>query len=564
MTAAHRNRSFSPALAAFCAALVVTSILPVAVFRSGARSAYVDDTVARATDRISVIVQGFPGSDRSVSDAITRAGGTVTDVLPIVDGFAATVPAASIGSLAKLSIVRGISLDRSVRLLETAPGDASALASAYPRVVGATDLWSAGYTGQGVTVAIVDTGVDQVPDLAGRVLSVFDDPSAHTSACEDLSGEHGCTDTYGHGTFLAGIIAGNGASSGGVWKGVAPSANILSIKIAGADGSSDVSNILAAIQWIVSFKDRYGIRVLNLSLGTDATGTYLTDPLNYAVERAWMAGIVVVVSASNQGPNPGTISKPADDPYVITVGAIDDRGTADVGDDELPAFSARGPTAADGLTKPDVVAPGAHLTSLRAVGSSIDSLFPSYVDGAYRTGSGTSMSAAVVSGTVALMLQADPAMTPDRVKFALTATARPAASVDPMAVGAGVIDGYTAALAAPPGLANQGLVPSTGINGIGSSRGHMKVVDSASHTVVTGAETLQNPHWDGLDYRVGPWDHASWYSSSWYGSSWYGSSWYGSNWYGSNWYGSSWYGLLNGSSWYGSSWYGSSWYGVWE
>jgi serine protease AprX len=184
------------------------------------------------------------------------------------------------------------------------------------------------------------------------------------------------------------------------------------VKIAGADGAADVSNVLAAIQWVVSFKDKYDIRVLNLSLGTDSAQSYTTDPLNYAVERAWAAGITVVVSAGNNGPDPRTISKPADDPWVITAGATDDRGTAGVGDDTLPAFSGRGPTAANGLFKPDVVAPSAHMVSLRAPGSTIDTKFPNYVDGSYRQGSGTSMAAGVVSGAVALMLQANPSLPP--------------------------------------------------------------------------------------------------------------------------------------------------------
>src|SRR4029077_7912703 len=142
------------------------------------------------------------------------------------------------------------------------------------------------------------------------------------------------------------------------------------------------------------------------------------------------SGIAVVVAASNRGPGPGTISKPGDDPLVITVGAVDDMGTPGLGDDQLPNFSSHGPTAADGLAKPDLGAPGGHLVSLRAPGSAIDTQFPTYVDGAYRRGSGTSMATGVVSGSVALMLQANPGMTPNRVKFALTSTARPAASND--------------------------------------------------------------------------------------------------------------------------------------
>src|SRR4029450_1595137 len=133
-----------------------------------------------------------------------------------------------------------------------------------------------------------------------------------------------------------------GASSGGKWKGVAPEASVLSVKAAGADGSADGSNIRAAIQWGVSFKDQYNIRVLTLSLGTDSTQDWKTDPLNYAVERAWAAGMTVVVAASNEGPSPGTITKPADDPWVITVGATDDRGTATISDDQIGRASCRG------------------------------------------------------------------------------------------------------------------------------------------------------------------------------------------------------------------------------
>jgi serine protease AprX len=346
---------------------------------------------------------------------------------------------------------------------------------------------------------------------------------------------------------------------------VAPGANLVSIKVAGRDGSSDVSNVIAGIQWAVSFRDRYGIKVLNLSLGTDSTQTYRTDPLNFAVEKAWSSGIVVVVAASNRGPGARTISKPGDDPFVITVGAIDDQGTPGLGDDQLPNFSSRGPTAADGLAKPDVVAPGAHVVSLRAPGSAIDTQFPNYIDSAYRKGSGTSMATGVVAGAVALMLQANPTMAPDRVKYALKATARSDASSDPSAVGSGVIDAYSAAFNAPAGVANQGLARSNGLGSLDLSRGSVRVLlANPWNTILSGALTAQLVLWNPLLYTTTPWNGSSWYGSSWYGSSWYGSSWYGSSWYGSSWYGSSWYGQPEGSSWYGSSWYGSSWYGAWE
>ena len=318
----------------------------------------------------------------------------------------------------------------------------------------------------------------------------------------------------------------------------------------------------------MSFKDKYDIRVLNLSLGTDSTQSYMTDPMNYAVERAWAAGIAVVVSAGNNGPGPRTISKPADDPWVITAGATDDRGTAGVGDDTLPDFSGRGPTAANGLAKPDVVAPGAHMVSLRAPGSTIDKRFTNYVDGAYRQGSGTSMAAAVVSGTVALMLQANPTLSPDRVKYALSATARGSASVDPLSVGAGTVDAYAAAYGAPSGVANIGLGRSTGQGNLGASRGTVQTVaDDPAGTVlgpVLGSVlTVQLLVWNPLGYTGGGWRESDWYLSTWEAFRFYRVGWYSSDWPGYNWRGSSWYGQEQDES-YGSALPGSAWYGAWE
>jgi serine protease AprX len=550
------------------AAMVAVSLLtPPAVNARDSQPrrpfAVVDAGLQHATGSVRVIVQAVDGAAAAIPRAITRAGGHVTLPLPIINGAAATVPAKAISELASTDGIRAISLDRPVTV--QGGGSSTSPNSVYDQVVRADDVWAAGKTGSGVTVALLDTGIADVPDLAGRVLSVTDDVTGKVTACENLSGEAGCGDSYGHGTFIAGLIAGNGAASNGAYTGVAPGANLVSIKVAGRDGSSDVSNVLAGIQWAVSFRDRYGIKVLNLSLGTDSTQTYRTDPLNYAVEKAWSSGIVVVVAASNRGPGARTISKPGDDPFVITVGAVDDQGTPGLGDDQLPNFSSRGPTAADGLAKPDVVAPGAHMVSLRAPGSAIDTQFPSFIGSAYRKGSGTSMATGVVSGAVALMLQANPTMAPDRVKYALTATARSDASSDPTAVGAGVIDAYSAAFNAPAGVANQGLARSNGLGSLDLSRGSVRVMlANPGNTILSGALTAQLVVWNPILYTTTAWTGSSWYGSSWYGSSWYGSSWYGSSWYGSSWYGSSWYGQPEGSSWYGSSWYGSSWYGAWE
>jgi serine protease AprX len=277
--------------------------------------------------------------------------------------------------------------------------------------------------------------------------------------------------------------------------------------------------------------------------------------------------MTVVVAASNQGPAPGTITKPADDPWVITVGASDDRGTVGVGDDLLPDFTGRGPTA-HGLAKPDVVAPGAHIVSLRAPGSTIDTRFPNYIDGSYRQGSGTSMATGVVSGAVALMLQANPGFTPDRVKYALQATARDAASNDPMAVGSGLVDANAAAFSAPQGVANQGLVVGTGQGSLALSRGSVQVrTDDLLGTVlgsVFGATlTAQLLLWNPGGYTSARWVPSDWYLSTWEIYRWNRVSWYGNDWPGYRWHGSTWYGQGQDES-YGSSLPGSAWYGAWE
>jgi serine protease AprX len=517
---------------------------------------------------VKVIVQKRWAADRGPELAVQRLGGRVTRALPIVAGFAAVLPGGrALADLAREPGVRAVSPDRTVRVQGSMAAVGGQIRSVYPKVVRADDAWRNGVTGQGVTVAVVDTGIAEVPDLAGRIVPITEEVGP-PKPCKNLSGELNCDDAYGHGTFVAGVIAGNGASSGGRWKGVAPGARVLSVKIAGANGAADVSNVLAAIQWVVSFKDDYGIRVLNLSLGTDSTQTYRSDPFNYAVQRAWNAGIAVVVSASNLGPGPGTISKPGDDPWVITVGATDDRGTRSPSDDYLPDFSARGPTAADLLPKPDLVAPGGHIISLRAPGSTIDTTYPTYVDGSYRRGSGTSMAAGVVSGAVALLLQRNPTATPNRVKFALTATARDAASDDPLAVGAGQVDAYQAAFSAPPGEANQGLDRSDGMGGLGSSRGSVQTqADDPPATVLGSAFgatlTVQLLLWNPGAYVNAGWRPADWYLSTWAVFRFYRLGWYQSDWPGNRWHGATWYGEERAET-YGEPLPGSAWLGAWE
>jgi serine protease AprX len=476
--------------------------------------------------------------------AVESVGGDVTYDLPIIDGVVGRVPRSAMSSLSRVQGVRAVTEDAAVEMAAVSASHAPS--AIYPQVVGANKLWSQGITGRRVTVGVIDTGINRThPDLKGRVI-----------AGVDFSGENApYNDRFGHGTFVAGIIAGNGASSAGKYKGVAPGARLVSIKIAGRDGSSDVSHILAALQWAVSFKDTYNIRVLNLSLGTNSTQPYRLSPLNFAVERAWDKGIAVVVSASNRGVNGSrTITKPGDDPLVITVGATDDKRTAGKSDDVMAGFSGMGPTAADGIRKPDVVAPGRSVIGLRAVESKIDRTYPtSRVDTWYFKGSGTSFSTAVTSGSLALLIQREARLVPDQLKNRLLSTATPGPVGNRNVDGFGQVDAFAAAHAGTTTRANQGVKRGVGTGSIDADRGTLPVQIMPPGTSVLLLGTLltgQNKLFDGMEYIGVEWSGSSWFSSQWTGSSWYGSSWYGSSWY--------------GSSWYGSSWYGSSWYGGWD
>jgi serine protease AprX len=320
---------------------------------------------------------------------------------------------------------------------------------------------------------------------------------------------------------------------------------------------------MAALQWAVSFKDVYGIRVVNLSLGTDSTQDYRVDLLNMAVERAWANGLVVVVSASNRGPDSGTISKPADDPFVITVGAVDDRSTVGLGDDRVPSFSAAGPTRSNSLAKPDLAAPGRSVVSTRSPGSAIDADNPgARIGSSHFVGSGTSFATGMVSGAAALVLSRNPALTPDQVKARLVDTARPGPVTDRSRVGAGWLDAEAATLSDSTRAANAGLRWSDGTGSLQASRGSTTVRISTGTvldpvlgplpvlTVLNGDLTAQNRPFDAEAFRSGEWSASQWYASQWYASQWYASQWYASQWYASQWYASQWY----ASQWYGNQW----------
>jgi serine protease AprX len=476
-----------------------------------------------------VIVQQLDPNDAGPATLVGLLGGQITRSLPIVTGFAATIPVSGIDDLIALPGVRAVTGDHDV----VPAGAVSAVPvgnSVHRDAIRSTDANEQGLTGAGTTVAVVDTGIADVSPLAERVRTVY--TSTGAKRCVNLSNEAGCADSFGHGTFVAGMV-----------NSVAPGADLVSLKLSGRDGKSRVSSVLAALQWVIDNQDTHDIGVLNLSLRSDSSFSYRIDPLNLAVEQVWANGITVVVAAGNQGGASGTIAKPGDDPWVITVGASDDHGTAPVADDTVADFSSRGPTLADGLAKPDVVAPGKSVHSVRSPGSEADLLYPNFVDEDTRLGSGTSFSAPEVAGAAAVLLQADPSATNDRIKYALMATARPLGGAND--AGSGTID-VLAALEAPAGEANQ-------------SNFHPILFPQAVPSLldILGTE-YEGTSWQGTSWQGTSWQGTSWQGTSWQGTSWQGTSWQGTSWQGTSWQGTSW----QGTSWQGTSWQGTSWQGT--
>jgi serine protease AprX len=485
-----------------------------------------------------------------VTTLVTSLGGQVLSALPVVNGVLADVPSLLVNTL---STVPGVLVTPDLPVsvagvgFGATTGPSRPPAAVFPAATGATQLAASGITGTGVRVAVLDTGIANLPDFAGRLVGGV-----------DLSGEgNPFQDSYGHGTFVAGLIAGNGASSGGQYTGEAPGADLVSVKVAGASGKTDLASVILGVGWVIAHQSSDHIGVLNMSLGAVPFTSSVLNPVDMAVEAAWRSGVTVVTSAGNAGPFNGTILSPADDPLVITVGALDDQGTVSTADDTMTAFSSVGPTNPDGYFKPDLVAPGRSLVSLRAPGSTIDRTYPSArIGSANFVGSGTSFSAAITSGAAALALQdATAAGQPDAIKAKLLGAAAPGPVGNPFVDGHGALNAYWATMAHNVSL-NQTtpLLPT------------LPGMTVSLETTWSGGSwnggSWNGSVWNGGSWNGGSWNGGSWNGGSWNGGSWNGGSWNGSVWNGGSWNGGSWNGATwNGGSWNGGSWNGGSWNG---
>jgi serine protease AprX len=472
--------------------------------------------------------------------------------------------------------------------------------------IGAREVWKAkdaqgrAVTGRGVTVAVIDSGVEAVPglDAPGKIVR-GPDLSMESNSETPLS-----ADTFGHGTHMASIIAAKDlvdvdpksgapkADDAAKQLGVAPDAQLLALKLASTDGSTDVSQIIAALDWVAEHRTDNGmnVRVVNLSFGTSSPQPYELDPLAAAAEHAWRQGLVVVVSGGNAGRDAGGLTDPAIDPFVLAVGASDPNNKVD-GWKKHPRvadFSSRGTEA----RHVDLLAPGSSVVGLRAPGSYVDLNHPEGLvagDPAQRLfrGSGTSQAAAVVSGAAALLLQAYPQLTPDQVKAALVSTTDELkGAADPIDAGSGQIDVRDAMEAVKKAVASktpsstllaatQTFPAATGAGSIELARGGANLVDPETGAILSGEVDIQGQPWDGqawaqqsaagTTWSGGVWNRARWSGDQWAADGWSRARWSGTSWSRARWSDVSWdrarwsRARWSDASWERARWSGTAW-----
>jgi len=481
----------------------------------------------------------------SPAAAVLEVGGTVLTQYHLIDGVDALIPTAEeplLAAMPGITVTPDVSVSVQSTTESTGPHTPS---DAFLQETGSTRSASGGDTGQGVTVAVLDTGIDNLPDFSGRLVGGVD----------LTNGSNPYQDSYGHGTFVAGLIAGNGASSNGQYSGEAPGAKLVSVKVAGADGTTHLGTLISGLQWAVDHQSSYGIKILNISLGFQPSQSTVNNPLDQAVEAVWNSGIAVVASAGNAGPFNGTILSPGDDPLVITAGALDDMATQSITDDEMNDFSSVGPTSPDGWVKPDLVTSGRSVVSLAAPGSTIYNNHPSArVGSANFVGSGTSFSAAITSGAAALVLADNPGLTPNQIKARLLGTANPGPVGNPFVDGHGTLNAYAAATSGPMNFSQSAASLTPTSRGTTVSLSPTRPVDTWNKNLWSGKSWNQPPTtgwaWNGTAWNGGDWNGWAWNDAAWNGAAWNGAAWNGRDWTGWAW---------NDSAWSGSAWDGSAW-----
>ena len=466
------------------------------------------------------LIQVAAGTAWTVAADLTAAGATEVDTFDSVNIVSARLSEKALAAVAtdrsvlrattdaRVSAVGGVRNDG--KDLDSF-GNGSKKDSIGIDAIDAPSAWTRS-TGAGVVVALMDSGIAAHPDL----------PASKVLARADFSYDNSLgLDPAGHGTHLAGIIAANGTT----FRGVAPAARLVDIRVLDRNGDGTLHSVVAGFEWLLDNRSALSIRVLNLSLGMTQRSSYHDDLLAALAEAAWFSGIAVVAAAGNEGPVPGMIATPGADPFIITAGSFDDQGTPSAQDDRESAFSSRGQTV-DGYAKPDVLAPGRRVVSLRASGSRLElngiaasvdtgasnSSGQSYANRSnanlYIRMSGTSVSSAMVSGVAALILSVHTNYTPTKTKGALVASGRSLTGSVSRAVTA------TTALTATPRAVNSLLLPS---------RLLMTTLENSG--VVEGGTNWEGVTWEGVTWEAVTWEGVSWESITWESVSWEGVMW---------------------------------------
>jgi serine protease AprX len=427
--------------------------------------------------RLLVFGQDLAGAERA-----TKA--RVRQELKAIRAHGVELEVKELLRLARSGSVRYIAPD--VPVLPTgasAPLSFPLLATQHPAVIGAKSAWSAGYTGEGIGIAVIDSGVATASDFGSRLVGVQVNADSPAPA-----------DALGHGSFVAAIAAGR--SGDGRYVGIAPGATVYALNVSRPDGVY-TSDLVAAVDWVLANHRQFNIRVVNLSLSESAPSSYLTSVLDTAVERLWRDGVTVVVSAGNRGQD-GVSYAPANDPFVITVGATDTLGTLSTSDDHVADFSSRGRTG-DDFDKPELHAPGRKVVSVLPGGTTLAAQAPllNLIAGGYGSMSGTSFSAPQVAGAAAILLQKNPMWTPDQVKWVLEQTGRS------LSGGSGRTLDLAAALAfnGTPDSANEGVVATS--FGLESSTGDLT------------AATWNAATWNAATWNAATWNAATWNAATW-------------------------------------------------
>jgi serine protease AprX len=482
-------------------------LLMLAVFAYQTVTGRDSESSRAAESTISSYIVQATSADAAES-AVMKVGGRVTAILKIINAVGAELSEDQIeclraeaeririfvdGSLEVSGRKHGVpKMKRSRDSGEQPVSNSAPVAEThYPTLIGADDLHKRGNTGKGVTIAVLDTGLwkslttEFNADGRPRILAQYDATTSNGNN-NDLD------DWNGHGTHITSIMMSSGRSEAGGYQGIAPNARVVAVRAFEPDGSGTYLNVIKALDWIVSNRKKYRIRILNLSFGAPAASHYWDDPVNQAVMAAWQSGIIVVVAAGNGGPGAMTVGVPGNVPYVITVGAMTDNFTPeDRTDDRLATFSAAGPTF-EGFVKPDLLAPGGHMLGQMPPYAWLPLEHPEFVQqiNDYFTMSGTSQATAVVSGVLALMLQAEPKLKPDDAKCRVIASARAAVLNDGTHAysifqqGAGMVDAVAAVNESVAGCANRDLNIKKDLAGLRHYAGLAGVDDLGTYYLV--------------------------------------------------------------------------------